>query len=134
MSRLPMNFKRVLKRFKSPLPVYAADATGAYVNGIWTFSEPLKRPLPLTCIVLDTYTKGVELLGQGNASDGGISVITRDTLYFTDAETESVENRQSFVTYKGTVYRVNDDANLSGHSVLVGNTNINIYHCVRYLE
>lgn len=134
MSRLPMNFKRVLRRFKSPLPVYVDDSIGTYENGIWVSSEPVRRPKPLVCIVLQTYTKGVELLGQGSALDGGISVTTQDTLYFTNAETQSVENRQSFVTYKGTVYKVSDDANLSGHSVLVGNTNVNIYHCVRYLE
>ena len=134
MSRLPMDFRRVLRRFKSPLPVYVDDAEGGYLNGIWQFGEWVRRPDPLNCIVLETYSKGVEYLGRGTATDAGISVITQDTLYFTDAESQTEENRQSFVTYKGAVYRVQDDANLSGHETLTGNTNVNIYHCVRYLE
>lgn len=134
MTRLPMNFKPVLDAFALPLPVYVDDAEGSYNSGEWSFGELKRRAKPIKAIVLETYSKGVELLAQGNVSDGGISVITQETLYFTDAEMDSEENRQSFVTYKGTVYRVQDDANLSGGMVLTGNTNVNIYHCVRYLE
>lgn len=134
MKRLPMNFNNVLKRFSTPLPVYVDDTDGEYINGKWATGDLVRRPGTLECIVLDTYSKGVEFLGQGNASDGGISIITKATLYFTDPEFVTAENRQTFITYKGMVYRVNDDANLSGHTKLTGNTNINIYHCVRYLE
>ena len=128
MSSLPMNFDTVLQTFGSPLPVPVLDTVGSYVDGEWTEADPVPRPKPLSAIVLAMPPARLELYKEGDSSAAGITLHTKETLYFTDINNAGQEQRQSYVEYQGYRFRV------VGTGFMLGNTNFNLYEAVRYFR
>ena len=128
MSVLPMNFDSVLQTFRSPLPVTAIDTTGGYVDGEWVETEPVPRSKPLAAIVLAMQPARLELYKEGDSSASGITLHTKETLYFTDINDAGQEQRQSYVEYQGYRFRV------VGTGFILGNTNFNLYDAVRFFR
>lgn len=128
MSTLPMNFDSVLQTFGTPLPVTVLDTTGSYVDGEWTETDSVPRPQSLPAIVLAMSPARLELYKEGDSSAAGISLHTKETLYFTDINNAGQEQRQSYVEYQGYRFRV------VGTGFMLGNTNFNLYEAVRYFR
>lgn len=129
MPALPMNFDAVLSAFRHPSPIPVYDTTGEYVDGEWTETDPVLRG-DISAIVLAMKTADLEFYREGYSTDSGISLHTKDTLFWTDINSrpEGQESRQSYVDYQGYRFRV------VGTGFMFGNTNFNIYHCVRYVK
>ncbi len=129
MSVLSMNFDAVLSAFKSPHVITVYDTVGEYVAGEWVEGELVPRPNPLNAIVLAMKTADLDFLTQGDSSSSGISLTTKEILYWVDANLpgDGQERRQSYVDYQGFRYRV------SGEGLMMGNTNTHIYHALRFL-
>lgn len=125
---LPMNFDTVLRTFGTSLPVMVLDTTGSYADGEWAESDPVARPKPLSAIVLAMSPARLEQYKEGDSSAAGISLHTKETLYFTDINNAGQEQRQSYVEYQGYRFRV------VGTGFMLGNTNFNIYEAVRYFR
>lgn len=126
MSALPMNFDSAFARFRYPEPLRVTETMGQRVNGRYEKADLPERSI--AAVVLAIETRRLEFLSAGDASVSGINIITKDELYFTDPKADEVENRQSFVHYKGQVYRVVVD------SLTMKNTNYNGYDCLRYMD
>lgn len=128
---LPLDFSSVLQTFATPLPVTVFDSIGQRVDGEWQESEPEPRPAPLAAIVLAMNVPTLEFYREGDSSVSGITLHTTETLYFTDVKDtadDGQERRQSYVEYQGYRFRV------VGTGFMLGNTNFNLYHCVRYVQ
>ncbi len=125
---LPMNFDTVLRTFGTPLPVNVLDTIGSYTDGEWAESDPATRPTPLPAIVLAMSPARLELYKEGDSSAAGISLHTKETLFFTDINNAGQEQRQSYVEYQGYRFRV------VGTGFMLGNTNFNIYEAIRYFK
>lgn len=125
---LPMNFDTVLRTFGTPLPVTVLDTTGSYVDGEWAEADPVARPKPLPAIVLAMSPAKLEQYKEGDSSAAGISLHTKEKLYFTDINNAGQEQRQSYVEYQGYRFRV------VGTGFMLGNTNFNLYEAVRYFR
>jgi hypothetical protein len=127
---MPMDFSIVLDTFASPLPITVTDTVGAYVDGRWTLTE--SEPRTITGIVLATVPDALQFLKEGESSQPGIAIHTRDTLYYSDIDDsapDGQETRQSFVTYDGLKYRVNGSG-----TTFSGNVTSSIYNAVRWFE
>lgn len=122
MSMIPMDFSSVLEAFSQPVTI--EDTTGSYVDGVWGESEGTERTV--SAIVLAMKPEELEFFAEGNASAGGITLTTDETLYFTDINADGAEQRQSYVLYNGYRFRV------VGTGFMQPNTLHNIYSCVRY--
>lgn len=134
MSSLPMDFSPTLEAFRQPLPVVVSDAEGVYIDGVWEWGEPVQRALPIKAIVLSLGMEQLAFYQEGNVAEGGIAVLTREPLYFTDILTGTVSDRQSFVEYQGRTFRVVGDGFISGPISLVGNASFKCYHCLRWIK
>lgn len=128
MSRMPMNFSSVLRTFGTPLPVTVLDTTGSYVDGEWIETDPLPRPKPLAAVVFAMPVDKLEFYKEGDSSAAGITLHTKETLYFADINSAGQERRQSYVEYQGYRFRV------VGTGFMLGNTNFNLYEAVRYFR
>lgn len=125
---LPMNFDTVLAALAHPDPVEVVDVEGKYVDGIWTEAETGRRVIK--AIVLANPPASMEYAPEGDSSNSGITLHTKEQLHFQDAASGPLPHTppgQSFVNYKGYLFRV------SGRGFLSGNTNTNLYTCVRRL-
>lgn len=128
MSALPMNFDFVLATFQHPQPITCIDTMGGRVDGTWTETETGRRDI--NAIVLAMTVAQLEFYREGESSVSGISLHTKETLYFTDVNDtgDGQERRQTYVEYQGYRFRV------AGTGFMSGNTTFNIYNCVRYVQ
>lgn len=134
---VPFDFTNVLQAFASPIPITVYDSEGTYEFGEWKWTQPVAREKPLYAIVLQLAIQRLELTNEGNESDGGISltVPANTILYFTNANmAESVENKQSYVLYQGQRFRVLGTGFFSDKGSMLGNTNMKLYHCEKWLN
>ena len=125
---LPMNFDSVLASFQFPLRVTVLDTMGNYTDGEWIETEPIERGKPLVAIVLAMPPARLELYKEGESSAAGITLHTKETLYFTGVNNAGQEQRQSYIDYQGYRFRV------VGTGFMMGNTNFNIYEAVRFFR
>ena len=125
-----MNFDLVLASFASTHRLAVYDSKGVYTYGAWQEGDPVRRNEDIIAIVLAMNTPTLEFLKQGNSSNSGITLHTKDTLYFSDVnDTEAgQELRQSYVDYQGYRFKV------AGTGFIMGNANFNIYNCVRFMQ
>ena len=135
---LTMNFSRVLRRFATPLPVDVYDVACGYVDGAWKWGEPALRVKNIQAIVLQLSVEQVRQYRQGDVSDGGIAVWTKEWMHITGAlrDDDAVlegGDLQSFVIYQDQKWRVVGDGFLSGRRNL-GITVTHCWHCVRWFE
>lgn len=129
---IPMRFESTLASFSQSLSV--EDYSCGYTDGIW--GETLIETRAISGIVLALKTEDLQLYNSGNNVRAGISITTKDVLYFpvTDVEVppeegeEEVIIKQSYVTYLGIRFKV------SGSGLYSTNTAYNLYHAVRFLE
>ena len=182
----PMNFDLVLANFASTHRLAVYDTCGAYAYGAWQESQLVRREEDISAIVLAMDAPTLEFYKEGNSSNSGITLHTKDTLYFSDVnnagagpetgpETGQQSNqqatqqpdqqpdqqpyqqpdqqasqqpyqqasqqpgqqagpeagqqaKQSYVQYQGYLFKV------VGTGFMMGNTNFNIYNCLRYLS
>ena len=194
----PMNFDLVLANFASTHRLAVYDTCGAYAYGAWQESQLVRREEDISAIVLAMDVPTLEFYKEGNSSSSGITLHTKDTLYFGDVnntetgpeagpearpeatpetgpETGQQSNqqatqqpdqqpdqqpnqqpdqqasqqpyqqpgqqpgqqagpeagqqaKQSYVQYQGYLFKV------VGTGFMMGNTNFNIYNCLRYLS
>ena len=129
-----MNFDQVLFSFRTPSILTVYDTTGAYVDGFWQEGELVKREQSISAIVLAMSTPELEFYKEGDSSASGITLHTKADLFWTDvnnadeAGQPGQECRQSYVDCYGFRFRV------AGSGFIKGNTNFNIYNCVRYIR
>ena len=125
----PMNFDFTLASFGSTHRLAVYDSCGAYVYGAWQQGEPVRRAEDISAIVLAMDIATLEFLKQGNSSNSGITLHTKDTLYFNDVNNTETgqELKQSYVDYQGYRFKV------VGTGFMMGNANFNIYNCVRFI-
>ena len=130
----PMNFDLVLANFASTHRLAVYDTCGAYSYGAWQEAAPVRRKQDITAIVLAMTTASLEFYKEGNSSNSGITLHTKETLYFNDAnntepgQQPGQQAKQSYVQYQGYLFKV------VGTGFMMGNTNFNIYNCLRYLS
>lgn len=125
MMGLPLDFAMVVEALGLPGGVRVWDSEGQHVDGVWREGEGEAREEAVGTIVLTAPTARLGLRREGETSDSGIWLYTREVLYFSDVGTGGVEGRQSYVEYQGYRYRV------TGSGFLGGNTNVNLYQCER---
>ncbi len=142
-----MNFDRVMDRFSSPLPIYVDDMVGTYDNpdrpGEWVWSEPVRRvmadgetPKRLKAIMLALTVQTLYFYKEANVSEGGIALITKELLYYSNLNNEPAEqDKQSIVEYQNLKFRVVGEGftSGSGYESLAGNANFHCYHALRYV-
>lgn len=84
------------------------DKTYTTVNGQDTLAPTASRQIDAA--VDPSRSRQMERLFGGSVSDGDIGIYTKAVLYFTDQYAEGEAQRQSFVTYQGIRYRVEEVA------------------------
>ena len=162
----PMNFDLVLANFASTHRLAVYDTCGAYAYGAWQESQLVRREEDISAIVLAMDAPTLEFYKEGNSSNSGITLHTKDTLYFSDVNNAGAgpetgpetapekgqqcnqqatqqasqqpgqqagpeagqQAKQSYVQYQGYLFKV------VGTGFMMGNTNFNIYNCLRYLS
>lgn len=125
--RTPMRFKQVLRAFRSPVKPKVWEETGEWVRGKWTtFANP-PRDIK-DAIVLALKVQELQFYSAGNASARGISILTQETLWFSDPTSEGVEQQQSFVEWQGYKYRV------TGNGQTYPNADFNVYVAMGYTD
>ncbi len=130
----PFNFDAVLANFRNRAPVEVVTTRGQYIDGRWVEAEPEEGPRQIMCVVLALNPQTLALYAEGNIVDGGIAVWTKEEFFIRDPRRSDIESRQTFVNYQGRRYRAVGDGLVSGGASLLGNMNINLYHCLRYFE
>jgi len=138
-----MDFSDTLEAFASPLPIYVDDSTGQYIAGEWVWGPLVRRmvevapgvfePKRIRAVALMLGPETLFYYAHGNASSGGLALLTQEELFFSDVDAAGERNVQSFVEYQGLKFRVNGDGFTSGPA-LAGNANFRCYHCLRYVE
>lgn len=130
MSVMPMNFDAVLIGFRHPKTLPVFDTSGVYVDGAWNETEPAPRDKPIRAVVLAMKTVDLDFYKEAYSTDSGISLHTKAELYWVDVNNtpQGQQPRQSYVEYQDYRFRV------VGSGLMLGNTNFNIYHCVRYIR
>ena len=161
-----MNFDLVLANFASTHRLAVYDTCGAYAYGAWQESQLVRREEDISAIVLAMDAPTLEFYKEGNSSNSGITLHTKDTLYFGDVNNAGAgpetgpetapekghqcnqqatqqasqqpgqqagpeagqQAKQSYVQYQGYLFKV------VGTGFMMGNTNFNIYNCLRYLS
>lgn len=127
---LPMNFDLTLATFGSTHCLAVYDSFGAYVHGAWQEGELARRNEDILAIVLSRDIANLEFLQQGNSSNSGITLHTKNTLYFNDVNNQEAgqETRQSYVDYQGYRFKV------VGVAFIQANNSFNTYNCVRFVQ
>lgn len=121
-----MSFKKTFARFKWQA-IEVHDLAGQYVDGIW--QEGLATQRTIQAIPLAMSSEDLKFYPHGDNSEGGITLTTAATLYFTDINATELENRQSYVIYQGYKYRV------VGNNLMQGNVDgLSIYTALRFIE
>lgn len=126
MARHLLKLQRALRRLTHPSPIRVTETLGARVNSRYAKSELPERFI--TGVVLALSTERLEFLSSGDASAAGINIMTTSTLYYADHKEDGNEDRQSFVHYKGQIFRV------VGDGYTLGNTDYNSYDCLLYMD
>lgn len=127
MTHLPFDLSSTLANFTYPHPIRVTDAMGKRVNGRYRTDDlPGERFIRGVVLVIDT--ERLAFLSEGNASAGGINIMTMETLYFADTKDGETENRQSYVYYEGYKYRV------FAPGFTMGNAGYNSYDCIRFMD
>lgn len=130
MSMLPLDLGGVLDAFTHPTPIRVTEVEGHNDGGRWKTTDLPERSIQAVVLVPDI--EEIEFLTAGDASRGVINVMTCSELFFTDIKNDNdgeyIEGRQSFIHFKGYVYRVARDG------LTMGNTIFNSYDCIRYLK
>ncbi|HBG77256.1 MAG TPA: hypothetical protein DDW84_00190 [Phycisphaerales bacterium] len=115
---------KVVSNASQPISVY--ETTGTRGNGLWVPVKGTARTIMAD--VFNADPQKVQILTGGDVSDGGLAIQTMETLYFQDPKITTTENKQSFITYEGYLYKV----------IAKGFQNINAgfdtYIATRYLE
>ena len=126
----PMNFDLVLANFASTHRLAVYETCGAYTYGAWQEGELVRREEDISAIVLAMTTASLEFYKEGNSSNSGITLHTKDTLYFNDVNNTETgqELKQSYVDYQGYRFKV------VSTGFMMGNANFNTYNCVRFVE
>ena len=131
---LPLKFDSTLFALQSPHKIPVFDSQGGYTYGTWQEGELVLREKSISAIVLAMTTASLEFYKEGNSSNSGITLHTKETLYFNDAnntepgQQPGQQAKQSYVQYQGYLFKV------VGTGFMMGNTNFNIYNCLRYLS
>lgn len=121
-----MRFDRVFSRFKWER-IDIIDTVGHYVNGGWVELMPM-IDRTISAIPLMMTPEELEIYSNGESSAAGITLTTKETLYFTDITAEGQEQRQSYVLYHGYKYRI------VGSNLFRGNVRtLNIYNGLRFI-
>ena len=87
----PMNFDLVLANFASTHRLAVYDTCGAYAYGAWQESQLVRREEDISAIVLAMDVPTLEFYKEGNSSSSGITLHTKDTLYFGDVNNTETE-------------------------------------------
>jgi LysM repeat protein len=122
---LPFDFESTLEAFSSISPVTYETQTRTMVNGEATWATTTSTTT-LTCIVLQATKLQQMYNREGMSMDGLINVITKNELFYTDAV--GATNKQSYVTYLGVKYRVQQPG------FLPSNSSVRSYTCIRSLQ
>lgn len=107
------------------------DRTVSYEAGEARWSEAVERPKKLYAIVLALSVQTLFFYKEGNVSDGGLALLTPETLYFSDVTNEGTEDRQTYILYQEHRFRIMGSGYTSGWRSLIGNANFQCYHALR---
>lgn len=122
-----MRFSKVFSRFKWD-SIEVVDVTGSYIDGVWVENSNIVQRT-IKAIPLAMSSEDLKLYPEGEASEGGITLTTNDTLYFTDINAIEQSNTQSYVIYQGYKWRV------VGNNLMNGNVDgLSIYAALRYIK
>jgi hypothetical protein len=122
--RLPQNYNVVLNTFAARDVVMAYEREGQFVNGRWEYTQ--SEPRKIKAIVLQADAEKLELLIQGAVAQGGISLITKEVLYYNRTTANQTQGKQSFVQTKGFTFRLIEDGWLNP------NTNMYSYTLIKH--
>ena len=123
-----MHFKSVFQRFKWEA-IEVTDVTGAYIDGVWVEDAENAVTRTIEAIPLALSNEELRLVPDGEDSEGGITLTTKDELYFTDINATEQTTTQSYVVYQGYRWRV------TGTNLMRGNVlGLNIYTALRYIR
>lgn len=123
-----MRFPSTFRRF-SWKQIEIIDTVGGYVEGVWVEREPLIAPRIIRAIPLAMSPEELEIYSNGESSATGITLTTKDILYFTDINATDQETRQSYALYQGYKYRC------VGENLMRGNVHqLTIYNLLRYIQ
>lgn len=120
----PFNLSAALSALSHPKLIEIKDTTGHYEGGEW-IEEADGESRKIRAVVLQLSLQQLEILAEGNASNGGIALLTKAPLYWSDMVSEG-GMRQSHVHYMGYVFRV------IGSGFTLGNANFQTYNAIRY--
>lgn len=124
MTQLRMNFGPVYKAFARE-DVAVTDMWGYYSDGVWVEDEIIEHRT-VKAVRLQLSPEDLKFYSDGNASSGGISLITKEELYFTDINATEQTQKQSYVVVAGYRFRV------MGTGFFENNTTYHQYNCIRY--
>ena len=123
---IPMRFESTLASFSQSVAV--TDYTCAYAADTGVWGERLKETRSISGIVLAMREEDLQLYNSGNNVAAGITITTKQALYFPVTGDTTGNATQSYVDYLGLRYKV------SGSGLFSINTAYNLYHAIRFLD
>lgn len=122
-----MDFSKTFARFHWAM-IEVIDVEGQHIDGIWQESA-LTVQRVIRAIPLAMSSEDLKLYPNGDNSEGGITLTTADSLYFTDINAAGLQGKQSYVIYQGYKWRV------VGNNLMQGNVKgLSIYTALRFIE
>lgn len=123
-----MRFPSTFRAFRwEDIPI--VDTIGDYIDGVWVEREPLIAPRLIQAIPLAMGSDDLQIYSNGSASETGITLTTKEKLYWTDITATEQVHKQSYALWQNYKWRV------VGNNLMLGNaSDLSIYALLRYIE